>query len=71
MAFTCSIIGAEIRAQAASGMAAAFNDIGILTWPDGRTVIVAAFLTDSHAPESRRNALYKAIAGVVATDLHP
>jgi len=47
------------------GMTAAFNDIGILTWPDGHTVIVAAFLTASHAPETRRNALFKAIAAAV------
>jgi len=53
------------------GMTAAFNDIGILTWPDGHTVIVAAFLTAPHAPETRMNALFKAIAGTVATDLHP
>lgn len=53
------------------GMTAAFNDIGILTWPDGHTVIVSAFLTDSHAPEARMSALFKTIARVVAEDLHP
>lgn len=50
------------------GMTAAFNDIGILTWPDGRTVIVAAFLTGSHAPETRMNALFKTLAGDVVDD---
>lgn len=52
------------------GMTAAFNDIGILTWPDGHTVIVAAFLTDSHMPDDRRNALFKAIAETVVTHLN-
>ena len=53
------------------GMTAAFNDIGILTWPDGHTVIVAAFLMASHAPDERRRALFKHIAQVVVSDLHP
>jgi len=53
------------------GMTAAFNDIGILTWPDGHTVIVAAFLTASHAPGDRMNALFESIARAVVTDLHP
>ena len=44
------------------GVTAAFNDIGILTWPDRHAVIVAAFLTASDAPATRMNALYKAIA---------
>lgn len=51
------------------GMTAAFNDMGILTWPDGHTVIVAAFLTGSHASETRRNALFKALAGAVVDRL--
>ena len=54
-----------------NGMTAAFNDIGILTWPDGHTVIVAAFLTGSQAPESRMNALFKALAAAVVADLKP
>lgn len=53
------------------GMTAAFNDIGILTWPDGHTVIVAAFLTASDATDGRMNALFKSIARAVVTDLHP
>lgn len=47
------------------GVTAAFNDIGILTWPDGHTVIVAAFLTASHAPATRMSALYRSIAEAV------
>jgi beta-lactamase class A len=53
------------------GMTAAFNDIGILTWPDGHTVLVAAFLTASHAPEARMNALFRDIAGAVVADSEP
>lgn len=53
------------------GMTAAFNDMGIITWPDGHTVIVAAFLMASHASEHRRNALFKDIAQAITTDLHP
>lgn len=53
------------------GRTAAFNDIGILTWPAGRTVIVAAFLTDSPAPETRRKALFSILARTVAADLRP
>lgn len=52
-------------------MTAAFNDIGILTWPDGHTVIVAAFLTASPLPSSRMNALFETIARTVAADVHP
>lgn len=51
------------------GTTAAFNDIGILTWPDGHTVIVAAFLTASRAPASRRNALFRGIAEALVADL--
>jgi beta-lactamase class A len=50
---------------------AAFNDIGILTWPDGHTVIVAAFLTASQAPEDERKATFAELARDVAEALHP
>lgn len=53
------------------GVTAAFNDIGILTWPDGHTVIVAAFLMASRASEDRRRMLFKRIAQAVVSDLHP
>ncbi len=52
-------------------MTAAFNDIGILTWPDGHTVIVAAFLTASTASQDERNALFANLAREVTTALHP
>lgn len=40
------------------GATAAHNDIGILTWPDGHQVMVAAFLADSHASKEERDALF-------------
>jgi beta-lactamase class A len=48
------------------GKTAAYNDIGILTWPDGHTVIVAAFLTNSSASMATRDALFADIARAVA-----
>jgi beta-lactamase class A len=53
------------------GVTAAFNDIGILTWPDGHTVVVAVFLMASRASEDRRRMLFKRIAQAVVSDLHP
>lgn len=50
---------------------AAYNDIGILSWPDGRAVVVAAFLTASTASEDERAALFAELARVVARALHP
>jgi beta-lactamase class A len=48
------------------GKTAAYNDIGILTWPDGHTVLVAAFLTHSSASMAARDALFADIAKAVA-----
>lgn len=53
------------------GMTAAYNDIGILRWPDGRSVVVAAFLTASPASKSERDALFAELARNVAAALHP
>ena len=53
------------------GVTAAHNDIGILSWPDGRTVIVAAFLTASPASEQERDAIFATLARDVAGELHP
>lgn len=44
------------------GETAAYNDIGIMTWPNGHTVIVAAFLTGSRADKAERDAIYADIA---------
>jgi beta-lactamase class A len=43
------------------GQTAAFNDIGIITTPDGRTIIVAAFLAASHADKAAREELFAEI----------
>jgi beta-lactamase class A len=43
------------------GETAAYNDIGIITWPNGHTVIVAAFLTGSKADKNTRDALFAEI----------
>lgn len=50
---------------------AAFNDIGILTWPDGHTVIIAAFLTRSTASLEERTALFADLTRAVTAALHP
>lgn len=50
---------------------AAYNDIGILTWPDGHTVIVAAFLTASSAPQGERDAIFAELGRDIAEALHP
>lgn len=49
----------------------AFNDIGILTWPNGRTVIVAAFLVDSAASLDRRTAIFADLAREVTATFQP
>ncbi len=49
------------------GVSGGFNDIGILAWPDGRSVIVAAFLTESPAPEREREALFADLARLVVS----
>jgi beta-lactamase class A len=52
------------------GETAAYNDIGIITWPDGHTVIVAAFLTASRADKTHRDALFVDIGKNVSAS-HP
>lgn len=53
------------------GLTAAYNDIGILSWPDGHSVIVAAFLMASPASKNERDALFAELARTVADTLHP
>ncbi|KLD64545.1 class A beta-lactamase [Dyella japonica] len=50
---------------------AAFNDIGIIRWPDGHTVLVAAFLMDSPASDPQRAALFADMARTVASSVQP
>lgn len=46
------------------GRTGAYNDIGIISWPDGRQVLVAAFLLDSRASDEQA-ALFADIARAV------
>jgi beta-lactamase class A len=50
------------------GKTAAYNDIGIMSWPNGHTVVVAAFLTGSRADKAARDAIYADIAKAVSSD---
>jgi beta-lactamase class A len=54
-----------------NGLTAAYNDIGILTSPDGHSVIVAAFLTASTESKAARDALFADLARAVASTLQP
>ncbi|WP_114238431.1 class A beta-lactamase [Dyella sp. C9] len=54
-----------------NGRTAAYNDIGIATWPDGRVLIVAAFLLDSPATPQARDALFATFARDLAAAAHP
>ncbi len=53
------------------GVTAAYNDIGILTWPDGRSVMVAAFLTASHASQADRDQTFAAVGRALNDAFHP
>ena len=53
------------------GRTAAFNDIGILTAPDGRSMIVAAFLTDSPATQAERDAIFAELSRDIAETIAP
>jgi beta-lactamase class A len=53
------------------GLTAAYNDIGILSWPDGHTVIIAAFLTASPASKAERDAIFAELARDTVAVLHP
>jgi beta-lactamase class A len=48
------------------GETAAYNDIGIITWPNGHTMIVAVFLTGSKADKKTRDALFTEIGNDVS-----
>lgn len=50
---------------------AAYNDIGVLSWPDGHAVIVAAFLTASHASKVERDALFAELAREIVEQTQP
>ncbi len=46
-------------------LAAATNDIGLITLPDGRRLAIAVFVTDSRADDDKREAVIARIARVV------
>lgn len=54
-----------------NGVTAAFNDIGIITWPDGHRVIVAAFLMASRASREERDKLFADLARAIVATRHP
>jgi beta-lactamase class A len=45
-----------------AGLAAATNDVGLITMPDGRRLAVAVFITDSQANEAEREQVISRIA---------
>src|SRR5262249_28495958 len=45
-----------------NGIAAATNDIGLITLPDGRRLAIAVFITDSRATETAREGIISQIA---------
>jgi beta-lactamase class A len=53
------------------GFSAAYNDIGIMTWPDGHAAIVAAFISGSNASSTQRDAMFAELARDVAKATHP
>ena len=53
------------------GRSAAYNDMGILSWPGGHTVLVAAFLYDCPAPREERDRWFAELAREVAGRLSP
>ena len=48
-----------------NGRTGSYNDMGILTFPDGRRVLISAFLRDSPAPDAQRDALFAEIGKTV------
>jgi len=53
-----------------NGVTAAFNDIGIVSWPDGHRVIIAAFLSASSGSRADRDTLFADLAKAVAQSMH-
>ena len=53
------------------GRTAAYNDMGIISWPNGHTVLVAAFLTNSNASTQARDALFADIARAAVAASNP
>jgi beta-lactamase class A len=49
---------------------AAFNDMGVISWRDGKAIVVVAYLSDSGAREDERARLFASIARDASTALH-
>ncbi len=62
-----TIIGHKTGSSGADeqGLAAATNDVGVLTLPDGRSVALAVFLTDSNASDDQRDNVIALVARAV------
>lgn len=54
--------------QDLKGRTAGFNDIGLLTAPDGTTYAVVVFIADTTSPVPKRQQLMQAVAGAVAAN---
>jgi beta-lactamase class A len=47
------------------GHRGAYNDMGIITFPDGRRVLIGAFLRDSPATDAQRDTLFAEIGKTI------
>jgi len=53
------------------GKTAAWNDIGLVTWPDGHAIVIAAYLSDTTAAQHERDQLFADLARTVTGSLRP
>lgn len=44
----------------------AWNDMGVISWPDGQAVIIAAYLSDTTATQAERDRLFAELARLVS-----
>jgi len=51
------------------GHTAAWNDIGIISWPDGNAVAIAAYLSDSTASQPERDQLFIDLARLIVDNV--
>lgn len=47
------------------GKTAAWNDMGLITWPDGQAVIITGYLSDTSASQAERDQLFADLARLV------
>jgi len=53
------------------GKTAAWNDMGLISWPDGQAVIIAAYLSDTSATQAERDGLFAELARLVTRSVRP